>query len=192
MANAEPRKHIKISISSSENIPGLADLSSVDRIATLHQFNIIYNYIRNLKKRFGKYIEINFDLLADSDEIEDTIDQYRQWEAENEKETSSKDTEEEQTTMTQTTQELQTCHTQNECLSKTCKQEECLEKSQSGDLTASQYQTVQGNGSKTLQASQSQEDNKILENGNLDHFNEEEIKGLPHKRLKTLHKQEDH
>lgn len=192
MAN-EQRKPIIIIIKSSENIPFLADLSSIDRVATLHQYHLLLQQFKNLKRRFGKLIEIDIDFLADPDEVEDCVDEYRRWEAESVKApTPIKDMKDKlTTTMTQITQESQKCQQENVALFKKCKHEECLEKSQSGAC----HQTTD-NTLKTVPLSQSQEDNKTSESGSQDPSSsqstqeEEETKEPMAKRFKTQQTQE--
>lgn len=192
MAN-EQRKPIIILIKSSENIPHLADLSSIDRVATLHQYHLLLQQFKNLSRRFGKLLEINFDRLADPDEIEDCVDEYRKWEAESAKVLEPiKDTVNKPIiTMTQITQESQKCQQENAALSKKCKQEECLAKSQSGVCLQTTDNTL-----KTVPLSQSQEDNKTSESGSQDPSSsqstpeEEETKEPTAKRFKTQQTQE--
>lgn len=191
MAN-EQRKPIIIIIKSSENIPYLADLSSIDRVATLHQYHLLLQQFKNLKRRFGKLIEIDINFLADPDEVEDCVDEYRRWEAESERVMETKVMENKPiTTMTQITQEQQKCPQENVALSKKCKPEECLAKSQNGACLQTTDNTL-----KTVPLSQSQEDSKTSESGSQDPSSsqstqeEEETKEPMVKRFKTQPTQE--
>lgn len=191
MAN-EQRKPIIIIIKSSEAIPHLADLSSIDRVATLHQYHLLLQQFKNLKRRFGKLIEIDIDFLADPDEIEDCVDEYRRWEAESEKAMALTAMAKEQTTTIQTTQEHQKCLQQNELSCNKCNREECLNKSQAGDSQKLTDSTL-----KIAQACHLACEESTSESGSQDHSNsqhtqetEEKTKEPMAKRFKTQRTQE--
>lgn len=191
MAN-EQRKPIIIIIKSSENIPFLADLSSIDRVATLHQYHLLLQQFKNLKRRFGKLIEIDIDFLADPDEVEDCVDEYRKWEAESVKAiTPIKDMKDRLTTTTQTTQEQQKCQQQKEDLCNKCKREDCLGRYRNGDSHQLSDSTL-----KIAQACHLACDKSTSESGSQDPSSsqstqeEEETKEPMVKRFKTQQTQE--